>query len=173
MDRDLLLHKIFGTAYEASTATLTNGSHPLFMPLLLIDSDLLLLGVSLLELHESAHSLLHHLISVWSYALRFHRSSSCSRCWSILRQMVYLCEFHDGRGARWRIHADCLMTLASSGDLSGSRLGLAHDQDVACFLVYGLTARNYIKQGDALLRLAHSESTPRIFASLSTVRPLR
>ena len=65
------------------------------------------------------------------------------------------------------------MTLASSGDLGGSRLGLAHDQDVACFLIYGLTARNYIEQGDALLRLAHSESTPRIFASLSTVRPLR
>ena len=49
--------------------------------------------------------------------------------------MVDLGELDDRRGARRRVHADGFVTLASSIDLSGSWLRLAHDEDVARFLV--------------------------------------
>ena len=84
LDGDLFLDEILGAADEASTTALTYGRHPLLVPLLLIYSHLLLLGVSLLELHQPAHGLLHHLVSVRGYACWLHRSSSVSHDCTIL-----------------------------------------------------------------------------------------
>ena len=66
---DLLPDDVFG-ADEAASPSLADRSHSILMPLLLIDAGLLVLSVHLLELHEPAIGLLHHLSSVWDLARR-------------------------------------------------------------------------------------------------------